>query len=120
VIRPLLGLLALVVSGAGPYESGPSPVASSVLTSAADTVHVAPPTGAAATDRANILAALEVLEPGSTLLFAPGAYWIGGAFIRVPVPDVILQGHPDGTTLRGCEPADLVEHERMAECNAWS
>ncbi|HUG39834.1 MAG TPA: hypothetical protein VMM12_05090 [Longimicrobiales bacterium] len=105
--RQLLGLVALVVSGTGAYESGPSPAGSSVLTAATDTVHVAPPTGAAATDRASILAALDALEPGGTLLFAAGTYWIGGAFIRVPLPGVIFQGHPDGTTLRGCEPADL-------------
>jgi uncharacterized protein len=85
--------------------------------SGTDTVRVAPPTAEAAADRASILAALEAVQPGGTVLFQPGTYRIG-EFISVSVPAVTLQGHPDGTTLRGCEPADLVDHDRVvAECN---
>jgi len=71
-----------------------------------DTVHVAPPTGDNATDRASILAALDQVHPGGTVLFAPGTYLVG-ELIRITVPGVILQGHADGTTLRGCDPEDL-------------
>ncbi|CAN5678507.1 hypothetical protein BH23GEM7_BH23GEM7_30560 [soil metagenome] len=68
-----------------------------------DVVHVAPPTGEAETDRASILAALERVQQGGTVQFAPGTYLIG-EIIRVPTPRLTLLGHPDGTTLRGCEP----------------
>jgi parallel beta-helix repeat protein len=79
-------------------------------------VHVAPPTGDVATDRLSILAALEEVQPGGTVQFAPGTYIIGfndGAwgYIPVTVPRVTLQGHPDGTRLRGCdlEPQDILD-----------
>lgn len=83
----------------------------------ADTVHVAPPTGEQETDRASILAALEEVRPGGTVLFAPGTYLLG-EFIRVSVARVTLQGHPDGTTLRGCDPADYPEYQvQSLACN---
>jgi hypothetical protein len=49
--------------------------------------------------RAKPLAALDQVQPGGTILFAPGTYLVG-ELIRVTVPGVTLQGHPDGTTLR--------------------
>jgi parallel beta-helix repeat protein len=77
-----------------------------------DTVHVAPPTGVRDTDRANVVAALERIRPGGTIQFAPGTYLIGD-IITVSIPWIAFRGHPDGTTLRGCEPAeyDLVAKE---------
>lgn len=77
MIRQLLGLLALVVSGAGADGSGSSPAGFSVLTAATDTVHVAPPIGDNATDRANIQAAFDAVQPGGTVLFSPGTYLLG-------------------------------------------
>jgi pimeloyl-ACP methyl ester carboxylesterase/ketosteroid isomerase-like protein len=81
---------------------------SSAAAPAADTVRVTPPTGMRDTDRASILAALDQVQPGGTVLFAPGTHLVG-ELIRVTVPGVTLQGHPDGTTLRGCDPEDLPE-----------
>jgi manganese oxidase len=44
---------------------------------AAGTVHVAPPTGDAATDRAGVESALAAVQPGGTIGFAPGTYAVG-------------------------------------------
>lgn len=66
-------------------------------------VLVVPPTGEKATDRASILAALEKVEPGGTVQFAPGTY-LSGEIIHVTVPGITLLGHPEGTILRGCDP----------------
>jgi parallel beta-helix repeat protein len=83
----------------------------------ADTVHVAPPRGELRADRASILAALERLQPGGTVQFAPGTYLIG-EMIRVTEPRVTLLGHADGTTLRGCDPEDFADMETAMElCN---
>jgi hypothetical protein len=71
-----------------------------------EVVHVAPPTGEQETDRASILAALAAVEPGGIVQFAPGTYLIG-PIISVKVPRVTLLGHPDGTTLRGCDPEHM-------------
>jgi hypothetical protein len=83
-------------------RSGVSP-AGRAGPSNSDTVKVAPPTGEQPADRASIVAALEGAEPGATILFAPGTYLVGD-LIRVETPRLTLLGHPDGTTLRGCEP----------------
>jgi parallel beta-helix repeat protein len=72
-----------------------------------DTVHVAPPTGEKAADRASVLAALERVRPGGTVQFAPGTYLIGGEIIRITVPRLTLLGHSEGTTLRGCGPEEM-------------
>lgn len=77
-------------------------------TQSTDTIRVAAPTGQTETDRSSILAALEGVRPGGTVQFAPGTYTVGD-FIEVPVPEITLAGHPEGTTLRGCESAKLVE-----------
>jgi hypothetical protein len=79
-------------------------------TAAADTVHVAPPTGEAETDRASILAALEEAEPGGTVLFGAGTYLVGPV-IRIETPRITLLGHPDGSVLRGCDPEDYEASE---------
>lgn len=71
------------------------------------TVRVAPPTGVRDADRSSVLAAIEVVQPGGTILFAPGTYLIGGEIIRVTVPRITLLGHPEGTTLRGCDPGEF-------------
>jgi proline iminopeptidase len=82
-----------------------------------DTVHVALPTGVRETDRASIHAALEQVHPGGVIRFAPGTYLIG-ELIRVTVPGITLQGHPDGTTLRGCEPEEFVAMQvALYACN---
>jgi parallel beta-helix repeat protein len=82
-----------------------------------DTVFVAAPTGENSIDRASILAALERLQPGGTVQFAPGTYLVG-EMIRVTEPRVTLLGHADGTTLRGCDPEDRADMETSMElCN---
>jgi parallel beta-helix repeat protein len=67
-----------------------------------DTIHVAPPTGVRETDRASVLSAVDRVLPGGTVQFAPGTY-IVGRMISIAKPGVTLLGHPDGTTLRGCD-----------------
>jgi len=68
-----------------------------------DTVHVVPPTGEAEADRANVQAAFDAVRPGGVIQFAPGTYRLGpGAHLTVA--DVTVLGHPDGTTLHGCDP----------------
>jgi parallel beta-helix repeat protein len=81
-----------------------------------EVVHVAPPTGDRDTDRASILAALEQVEPGGTIQFAPGTYLLGG-FIPVSVSGVTLLGHPSGTTLLGCDPAMAPPPDPRVRCN---
>lgn len=83
---------------------------------ALDTVFVAPPTGERDTDRASILSALEEVGPGGTVQFAPGTYLIG-EIISVTIPRVTLLGHPEGTTIRGCDPKDFVDPEDFFSCN---
>lgn len=73
----------------------------------ADTVRVALPTGEMETDRANVQAAFDAVQPGGTVLFARGTYLLG-AGVRLTVPDVTVIGHNDGTVLRGCDPQAFV------------
>jgi hypothetical protein len=75
----------------------------------ADTVQVAAPTGERHFDRASILAALDRVRPGGTILFAPGTYLVG-ELIVIETPRITMQGHLEGTTLRACEPD---EYQRM-------
>lgn len=73
----------------------------------ADTVQVAMPTGDRQTDRTSIIAALQEVQPGGTVRFGPGTYIIGSntlSVINVTGPGITLLGHPEGTTLRGCDP----------------
>ncbi|HUG38904.1 MAG TPA: alpha/beta fold hydrolase [Longimicrobiales bacterium] len=82
-----------------------------------EVVHVAPPTGEKEIDHASILTALEQVPPSGTVQFAAGTYLIG-EIITVTVPRVTLVGHPDGTTLRGCDPDGMGTREyAMARCN---
>jgi hypothetical protein len=107
-----LALLAACTDHAPPLD----PEAAHPLAAAGGphVVHVAPPTGDVATDRASIMAALEEVRPGGTVQFAPDTYVIGidtpgsFAFILVTVPRVTLLGHPDGTTLWGCSLEDIL------------
>jgi hypothetical protein len=107
LLAPLVALLAV---GCADHAPPLDPEAAHPLAAAGGphVVHVAPPTGDVDIDRASIIAALEAVQPGGTVQFAPGTYVIGieGLFewIRVTVPRVTLQGHPDGTTLQGCHP----------------
>jgi hypothetical protein len=73
-----------------------------------DIVNVAPPTGEREADRASILGALERVRPGGTVQFAPRTYMMGGEIIRITIPDLTLLGHTEGTTLRGCQPEEMV------------
>lgn len=82
----------------------------------AEVVHVAPPTGQHVADRASIVAALEPVRPDGTVQFAPGTYLLGG-FIPVSVSGVTLLGHPNGTTLRGCDPAGRSTPDSRVRCN---
>jgi hypothetical protein len=69
------------------------------------TVHVARATGDRETDRANIIAALEEVEPGGTVQLGTGTYVIGSnslSMIDLTTPRITFQGHPRGSTLRGC------------------
>ena len=68
-----------------------------------DTIHVALPTGEKETDRANVQAAFDAVQPGGTVQLAPGTYLLG-AGARLTVPDVTVLGHTEGTVLRGCDP----------------
>jgi proline iminopeptidase len=82
-----------------------------------DTVRVAPPTGERGADRASILAALAAVREGGTIKFAAGTYLIG-EMISIPTPGISLIGHPDGTTLRGCNPEDVAGMQEAREaCN---
>jgi hypothetical protein len=102
-MTPLAILLAVVAPGSDVHPA-----------SVADTVRVAPPTLEREADRASIQAALQQVQPGGTVLFAAGTYLIGGS-ISVTVPDVTLAGSTTGTTLRGCDPAELVNAEPMTD-----
>lgn len=90
------------------------PIAPPPAAADADTVHVAPPTGVRDADRSSIVAALEQVQAGGTVLFAPGTYLVGGEIIRVEVNGITLQGHAAGTILRGCDPD---EYEHGNRCN---
>jgi parallel beta-helix repeat protein len=68
-------------------------------------VQVAPPTGTAASDRPAILQALDRVQPGGTVQFAPGLYVVGEV-VSVTTDRVTLLGHPEGTIFRGCDPDD--------------
>ena len=68
-------------------------------------VEVALPTGDPAQDRPAILRALDRVEPGGTVQFAPGLYVVGEV-VSVTTDRVTLLGHPDGTIYRGCDPDD--------------
>jgi parallel beta-helix repeat protein len=115
--RPKRGLaclaaLALLATACGDQAPPLDPAGTYPLTSADNqqAVQVAPPAGIYEQDRASIVAALARVRPGGTVHFAHGTYLIGNDlpdsfdWIRVAVPGITLQGHPDGTTLKGCEP----------------
>jgi hypothetical protein len=117
----LLGLLAL---GAAACSDHPQPLAPDgaqplAASRGAGVVQVAPPTGSYPADRASVESALAQVQPGGTVQFAPGTYVIGNPepyswdFLRVTVPEITLSAHPDGTTLRGCAPAEMAQ----ASCN---
>jgi uncharacterized protein len=53
------------------------------------------------------------VRPGGTVQFAAGTYRLGGR-IEVSVTGVVLLGSPAGTTLRGCDPAELVNYDDPA------
>jgi hypothetical protein len=72
------------------------------VTTSADTVRVAAPTGERVTDRGNVQAAFDAVQPGGTVVFAAGAYVVGGEGLVLRTPGVALRGDPDGTTLLGC------------------
>lgn len=85
--------------------------------SPADTVFVAAPTGDSATDRTNVQAAFDAVQPGGTVRFAPGMYMLG-AGVRLTVPDVTVLGHPDGTVLRGCD-SEVMTERAVFSCSGF-
>jgi hypothetical protein len=109
----LAGLLALAAAACSDHTQPLAPDGAEPLAEVgvASVVQVAPPTGIHTTDRASIMAALEQVRAGGTVQFQPGTYRIGDPadweLISVTVPRVTLQGHPGGTTLQGCEPAEI-------------
>lgn len=115
-ITPIaLGAALLLAAASLAQAQEPAAVAS------ADTVHVAPPTGERETDRAAVQAAFDAVQPGGTVLFASGTYVLGeGASLTVP--DVTVQGHPEGTVLKGCEAGrfDLPEDGGMEAMGAMA
>lgn len=82
-----------------------------------DAIQVAPPTGTPQADRAAIIAALEQAEAGGTVRFAEGTYVIG-EIITVSQAGVTLEGHPNGTTLRGCEPEEYPRQQEVRDAVA--
>lgn len=102
-----LALLALAscASDRGPGDDAP------------DGLRVAPPTGTTEADRGAILAALEQADAGARIQFQEGTYLIGD-IISVPHADITLLAHPDGTTLRGCEPEKYPQGQQLPEAMA--
>jgi parallel beta-helix repeat protein len=117
ISRTLLGALALAGTVAGSSHAQLSPARTEADRAAL--VHVAAPTGMREVDRASIVAALARVQPGGTVHFAAGTYLVGEV-IPVPTGRIALQGHPAGTVLRGCEPAEYeaVEREFVAVMRA--
>lgn len=115
-------ILVLLAGAPAPPTFGgsatvPEPAALHAGAAGSDTVYVAPPTREMEADRASILAAVGTVQPGGIVQFAPGTYLIG-EFLQVSTPRVTLQGHPEGTTLRGCDPAVFGDVEAaVAACN---
>jgi parallel beta-helix repeat protein len=87
-------------------------------TVATDTAHVAAPSGEESTDRASIMAALAAVHPGGVVQFGPGTYLIG-ELLRVYPPRIRLLGHPQGTTIRGCERAEEAERLERFACHGF-
>jgi parallel beta-helix repeat protein len=111
-----LACLALLAAGCADHAPPLEPGAAHPLAAAGGphVVQVAPPTGIFEQDRASILAALEAVRPGGTVLFAPGTYLIGNPtpdswdYLDIAVPRITLLGHAAGTTIRGCnDPAQI-------------
>ncbi len=105
--RRMLAFFGRNVGGAAPVDDHAAP--SAAFASGRDVVQVAPPTGERGADRASILAAFAQVASGGTVQFGAGRYLVG-PIIRIDTPGISLQGHPDGTVLRGCE---LDEYEAM-------
>jgi hypothetical protein len=86
-----------------------------VAVAPADTVYVAAPTGERETDRENVQAAFDAVQPGGTVVFAAGTYVVGGEGLVLRTPGVALRGDPDGTTLQGC-----TQTQRRSPCRQCS
>lgn len=114
---PLLALLCLGAAGLPPDTRAQSAAAAGASVSSA-AVYVAPPTGEKEKDAANIQAAFNAVQSGGMVQFAAGTYHVGQV-VRTEIPRLTLLGHPEGTVLRGCDPAvieqvaeDIALHER--------
>jgi proline iminopeptidase len=117
--RPILAVLCIPAGCMLPPERTPTHLSNAgAAANSADVVHVAPPTGERAADRASILAALERVQPGGTVQFAPGTYLIGPG-LEATGTRVTLVGDPGGTTIRGCDPAEFADFRfAVSSCNA--
>jgi parallel beta-helix repeat protein len=102
ILNRILRVLGLLIVAAAAHPPLVPAAVSTAEMVGPDTVHIAPPTGERDVDRASILAALEQVRPGDTVQFAPGTYLVGET-ISIATPLLTLLGHPDGTTLRGCD-----------------
>ena len=102
--------LALVILGAIAVQGSRRIALAGPPANFTNVVQVAPPTGEA-TDRASILAAFAQARPGDTIQCGRGRYLVG-KLISDSTPRLTLLGHPEGTTLRGCDAAPYVDMER--------
>jgi parallel beta-helix repeat protein len=103
-IELLLAVLVLAAGCKDPTQPGRGNVATQPSFDGNDAVvvRVARPTGDPATDVANIEAAVAAATPGAVIQFARGTYVIEATTqILVSVHGVTLQGHRQGTTIRG-------------------
>jgi hypothetical protein len=104
-------LSTLLWLGCGDRTPLLAPDGPSASSAGPNVVQVSQPTGNPADDRASIEAALNAVASGGIIQFASGVYEIGltvpFSAIEVTIPGITLVGHPDGTTLRGCDPADI-------------
>src|SRR5690606_30569892 len=69
---------------------------------------------------AGILTAFDKVEPGGIVKFAAGTYVVGET-ISVTKSQITLLGHPEGTMLRGCDPAKFEDKDfAVAGCNGFN
>jgi hypothetical protein len=113
----LAGTLAAGCEGPGTTPESGRATAEAGGVAHADTVRIPLPSGDPGTDRAALVEALTGAAPGSLVQFQAGTYVVG-ALLRIDTPGLVLEGHPEGTVLRGCSLDDYAGMERDA-AQAW-